>query len=62
MNGRFYAGQKIECEYFDGTDYTKFTQENPEEEEKRLESFAEWLENVDESELPPPPTEELVEE
>uniref|UniRef100_M4BDH3 RRM domain-containing protein n=1 Tax=Hyaloperonospora arabidopsidis (strain Emoy2) TaxID=559515 RepID=M4BDH3_HYAAE len=42
MNGRFFAGRKLECGFWDGTDYTHRESEN--EEDKRAEKFQEWLE------------------
>jgi len=49
MNGRFFAGRKLEAETYDGkTKYStgaKGTGEEAEKEEAaRLESFAKWLE------------------
>ena len=42
MNGRFFAGRKLECGFWDGTDYTH--RESKNEEDKRAEKFQEWLE------------------
>ena len=48
MNGRFFAGRKLEAEIYDGkTKYTSnVTSEDAEKEEaERLEKFAKWLES-----------------
>merc|ERR1740117_124738 len=46
MNGRFFAGVSIECDFWDGvTNYKKMDTE--EEEAKRLEDFGDWLENTE---------------
>lgn len=42
MNGRFFAGRKLECSFWDGTDYTH--RESKDEEKERAERFSEWLE------------------
>ncbi|KAG6620129.1 rna-binding protein [Phytophthora cinnamomi] len=42
MNGRFFAGRKLECGFWDGTDYTH--RESKTEEKERAEKFHEWLE------------------
>ncbi|KAF1327043.1 Rna-binding protein, partial [Globisporangium splendens] len=42
MNGRFFAGRKLECSFWDGTDYTY--RESKDEEKERAEKFSEWLE------------------
>uniref|UniRef100_K3WEI1 RRM domain-containing protein n=1 Tax=Globisporangium ultimum (strain ATCC 200006 / CBS 805.95 / DAOM BR144) TaxID=431595 RepID=K3WEI1_GLOUD len=42
MNGRFFAGRKLECSFWDGTDYTY--RESKDEENERAEKFSEWLE------------------
>ena len=42
MNGRFFAGRKLECGFWDGTNYTH--RESQKEENKRAEKFEEWLE------------------
>ncbi|EGZ24321.1 hypothetical protein PHYSODRAFT_311360 [Phytophthora sojae] len=42
MNGRFFAGRKLECGFWDGTDYTH--RESKTEEKERAEKFQEWLE------------------
>uniref|UniRef100_A0AAV1UI01 RRM domain-containing protein n=1 Tax=Peronospora matthiolae TaxID=2874970 RepID=A0AAV1UI01_9STRA len=42
MNGRFFAGRKLECGFWDGTDYTH--RESKNEEDKRAGKFQEWLE------------------
>ncbi|GLE03006.1 hypothetical protein PINS_up011885 [Pythium insidiosum] len=41
MNGRFFAGRKLESHFWDGTDYTH--RESKEEEKERAEKFDEWL-------------------
>ena len=48
MNGRFFSGQKIEAEIYDGN--TRFrksgkTDEEEGDEATRLEKFAQWLES-----------------
>lgn len=48
MNGRFFAGRKLECEFWDGTDYTH--RESKQEEQQRTEKFQEWLEDASSSE------------
>ena len=48
MNGRFFAGKKVEAEIYDGkTKYTSsLNSEDAEKEEaERLEKFAKWLES-----------------
>nr|CCA23603.1 conserved hypothetical protein [Albugo laibachii Nc14]CCA24162.1 conserved hypothetical protein [Albugo laibachii Nc14] len=42
MDGRFFAGRKIDCQYWDGEDYTH--RESKSEEQNRAASFDEWLE------------------
>ncbi|KDO27258.1 hypothetical protein SPRG_07507 [Saprolegnia parasitica CBS 223.65] len=42
MHGRFFSGRKIECAYWDGTNYT--VRESQDEEIKRTEEFGAWLE------------------
>ncbi|OWZ24576.1 hypothetical protein PHMEG_000320 [Phytophthora megakarya] len=42
MNGRFFAGRKLECGFWDGTDYTH--RESKNEEKERADKFEEWLE------------------
>lgn len=42
MNGRFFAGRKLTCAFWDGTDYTY--RESKDEEKERAEKFSEWLE------------------
>eukprot|EP01083_Nonionella_stella_P124004 374036_1 len=42
MNGRFFGGQEVVCEYFDGTDYR--VKETEEDQQKRMEDFGKWLE------------------
>ncbi|GMF25642.1 unnamed protein product [Phytophthora lilii] len=42
MDGRFFAGRKLECGFWDGTDYTH--RESKNEEKERAEKFKEWLE------------------
>ena len=41
MKGRFYGGRKIDCQLWDGTDYTH--RESQQEELKRTEAFGQWL-------------------
>ncbi|KAI9923025.1 hypothetical protein PsorP6_001966 [Peronosclerospora sorghi] len=41
MNGRFFAGRKLECGFWDGTDYTHH--ESKDEEKERAVKFQEWL-------------------
>ena len=48
MNGRFFAGRKLECGFWDGTDYTH--RESKIEERQRAEKFEEWLEEGSSSE------------
>lgn len=49
MHGRFFAGRRLSCMYWDGvTDYTVEVAEEVEEE--RIEQFGDWIE---EQELPP---------
>jgi HIV Tat-specific factor 1 len=47
MNGRFFAGQKVEAYVSDGSE--KFKKHNPkntdEDEAARLEKFGSWLED-----------------
>jgi HIV Tat-specific factor 1 len=47
MNGRFFAGRKLTCNYWDGTNYTY--RESKEEEQKRAEEFNQWLEGFSSS-------------
>ncbi|KAF4323158.1 hypothetical protein BBO99_00003416 [Phytophthora kernoviae] len=42
MNGRFFAGRKLECGFWDGTNYTHHESKN--EEKERADKFKEWLE------------------
>lgn len=43
MNGRFFGGQQIACDFWDGeTNYV--VKETEEEEQKRLEAYGDWLE------------------
>lgn len=42
MKGRFFAGRKLECGFWDGTDYTH--RESKNEEKERVDKFQEWLE------------------
>ncbi|KAL4160479.1 hypothetical protein PRNP1_001047 [Phytophthora ramorum] len=42
MNGRFFAGRKLECGFWDGTNYTH--RESTTEEKERADKFQEWLE------------------
>ncbi|OQS06164.1 hypothetical protein THRCLA_01776 [Thraustotheca clavata] len=48
MHGRFFGGKKIECEYWDGTNYS--VRESTQEEIKRTEEFGAWLEEGSSSE------------
>ncbi|KAG7384188.1 HIV Tat-specific factor 1 [Phytophthora pseudosyringae] len=41
MNGRFFAGRKLECGFWEGTDYTH--RESKNEEKQRADKFQEWL-------------------
>jgi len=51
MEGRFFAGRRIECFYWDGvTDYRHF-RENPDDEQKRIDEFGEWLEKEADKEI-----------
>ena len=46
MNGRFFAGKKLEADYYDGfTNYT--VKESEEDEKQRIEDFGAWLESDD---------------
>jgi HIV Tat-specific factor 1 len=47
LNGRWFAGRRITCEYFDGVTNFKRAEDsdNEEAEEKRLEEFGKWIEN-----------------
>ncbi|CAG8698500.1 72_t:CDS:2, partial [Scutellospora calospora] len=51
MNGRFFAGRRIEAQIFDGKQkYQKTSSksnETEEEESNRLEKYAKWLEQND---------------
>jgi len=48
MNGRWFGGKQIECDYFDGvTDYR--VRETEEEMEARLKAFSEWIEGSDQT-------------
>ncbi|OQR83166.1 hypothetical protein ACHHYP_15015 [Achlya hypogyna] len=58
MHGRFFGGRKIDCAYWDGTNYT--VKETKDEEVKRTEEFGAWLEegsssedDTDDDEVPP---------
>lgn len=42
MNGRFFAGRKLECSFWDGADYTY--RESKDEEKERADKFSSWLE------------------
>ncbi|KAG7390695.1 HIV Tat-specific factor 1 [Phytophthora boehmeriae] len=42
MNGRFFAGRKLVCGFWDGTNYTHH--ESKTEEKERADKFKEWLE------------------
>ncbi len=45
MNGRWFAGQQIIAEFYDGfTNYTVEEHLDPDEEKKRLDEFGDWLE------------------
>lgn len=48
MSGRFFAGRKLECGFWDGTDYTHHESKN--EEKERAEKFQEWLDGGSSSE------------
>ncbi|KAF0697518.1 Aste57867_11828 [Aphanomyces stellatus] len=61
MNGRWFAGQQIECAYWDGTNYV--IRESEVEEAERTEAFGQWLEegssddegeSDDDDDAPPP--------
>jgi len=46
MNGRWFAGNQIECDYFDGvTDYR--VKETEQEMEARLKAFSAWIEGAE---------------
>jgi len=46
MNGRWFGGNQIECDYFDGiTDYR--VRETEQEMEARLKAFSEWIEGAE---------------
>ncbi|TDH65593.1 hypothetical protein CCR75_004947 [Bremia lactucae] len=47
MNGRFFAGRKLECGFWDGADYTHRESQN--EELQRAEKFQEWLDDASSS-------------
>lgn len=48
MNGRFFGGRELECFYWDGKTNYRVTRETLKQQEKRLDSFGEWLEsNID---------------
>jgi HIV Tat-specific factor 1 len=57
MNGRFFAGRKIKCYFWDGvSNYSITTEQKQEEEEEkqeasRLDEFGDWLEQ-DQADLP----------
>jgi len=49
MDGRFFAGKKLECFFWDGI--TNYKVEEPEEKKQRREKeFGKWLEDEDENE------------
>ncbi|KFH72077.1 hypothetical protein MVEG_02370 [Podila verticillata NRRL 6337] len=53
MNGRFFAGQRVEADIYDGhTKYesTKTKEQLEEEEKQRLDRYAKWLESEEERE------------
>ncbi|KAF9371056.1 hypothetical protein CPB97_002268, partial [Podila verticillata] len=53
MNGRFFAGQRVEADIYDGhTKYenTKTKEQIEEEEKQRLDRYAKWLESEEERE------------
>lgn len=49
-DGRFYAGRRLQCKYWDGTDYAMPEEEEAEVKEKRdqerIHSFGDWLEGA----------------
>lgn len=45
FNGRFFAGRKLRCHYWDGV--TDYTVKDHHEEEARLEELGDWLEQQD---------------
>lgn len=48
MNGRYFAGARIEAEFYDGwTDFKQEEIKDDEEEKRRLDAFGDWLENDD---------------
>jgi len=44
MEGRYFAGKRLESFYWDGTTDYKHFRENGEDEQKRIDDFGEWLE------------------
>ncbi|KAG0014747.1 hypothetical protein BGZ82_001665, partial [Podila clonocystis] len=53
MHGRFFAGQRVEADIYDGhTKYeiTKTKEQIEEEEQQRLDRYAKWLESEEERE------------
>jgi len=44
MNGRFYAGRALDCAFWDGKADYKHVRESDAQEEERIHSFGEWLE------------------
>lgn len=53
MSGRFFAGQRVEADIYDGhTKYenTKTKEQIEEEEKQRLDRYAKWLESEEERE------------
>ena len=48
MNGRFFGGRQLTCDFWDNTtNYVVKKQESSKKEEARLESFGAWLEDQD---------------
>lgn len=49
MNGRFFAGKKLEAEYYDGTS-NYHVEESDEMKQKRSKKWESWLDGSDEEE------------
>lgn len=50
-DGRFYAGRRLQCKYWDGTDYAMPEEEEEAEvkekrDQERIHSFGDWLEGA----------------
>jgi HIV Tat-specific factor 1 len=45
LHGRWFDLRRIECEYFDGITNYKVSQDEDDDEQKRLEDFGKWLES-----------------